>query len=123
MPMVSQGRNSHPFIPYSTNLTTPSPVLFTVSNLVISRAFPVEKQSIAGGFFNRSLKSATNSVGLAVCAAVASSVTDHTAQPQGTEPEFGLVKGYQAAFWLIFAAMIVVVFTSLWGFRMGGKVG
>jgi FtsH-binding integral membrane protein len=57
-----------------------------------------------------------NSVGLAVSAVIAVSVTDHSANHD-------LEKGYQAAFWLMFAAMIVVCIVSFFGLRSGGKVG
>jgi hypothetical protein len=66
---------------------------------------------------------------LAVSAAIAASVTDHLKQQnQNSDNDRGrqinvLNQGYQAAFWLMFAAMVVVCLGSLWGFRAGGKVG
>ncbi|QKX59097.1 uncharacterized protein TRUGW13939_06228 [Talaromyces rugulosus] len=90
-------------------------VLFTVSNLIISQAYPGKNQSLAGAVFN-SVSQVGNSVGLAVSAVIAASVTDHSAN-------YDLEKGYQAAFWLMFAAMIVVCIVSFFGLRSGGKVG
>lgn len=46
-----------------------------MSSLVISRAFPAGSQALAGGFFN-TISQLWNSVGLAVVAAIADSVTE-----------------------------------------------
>ncbi|KAL2865088.1 major facilitator superfamily domain-containing protein [Aspergillus lucknowensis] len=79
-------------------------VLFTVSNLIISRAYPGQNQALAGAVFN-SVSQVGNSVGLAVSAAVAASVTEHSNDD--------MLKGYQAAYWLMFAAMVVLVETDI----------
>ncbi|KAL5343244.1 major facilitator superfamily domain-containing protein [Aspergillus crustosus] len=89
-------------------------VLFTVSNLIISFAYPGQNQALAGAVFN-SVSQVGNSVGLAVSAAIAASVTDHSEQD--------LLKGYRAAYWLMFASMIVVSAFSFFGLRTGGYVG
>ena len=94
-------------------------VLFTASNLVISEAFPSDTQSLAGGVFNE-VAQFGNSVGLAVTAAIAASVTESS--PKGDERE-ALMEGYRAAFWTIFAATAIVVVISFWGFRKAGTVG
>lgn len=94
-------------------------VLFTASNLVISNAFPADVQSLAGGVFNE-VAQFGNSVGLAVTAAIAASVTEHTKQKDAT---VALMEGYRAAFWTIFAATALVVVISFVGFRKGGLVG
>ncbi|KAL4761119.1 major facilitator superfamily domain-containing protein [Aspergillus foveolatus] len=91
-----------------------SDVLFTVSNLIISRAYPGHNQALAGAVFN-SVSQVGNSVGLAVSAAIAASVTEHSQQDT--------LKGFQAAYWLMFTAMIVVCFVSYFGLRGGGYVG
>ncbi|KAL4746862.1 hypothetical protein BDW72DRAFT_206971 [Aspergillus terricola var. indicus] len=91
-----------------------SDVLFTVSNLIISRAYPGHNQALAGAVFN-SVSQVGNSVGLAVSAAIAASVTEHSQQDT--------LKGFQAAYWLMFAAMLVVCFVSYFGLRGGGYVG
>ncbi|KAF5857627.1 hypothetical protein ETB97_005480 [Aspergillus alliaceus] len=89
-------------------------VLFTVSNLIISRAYPGENQGLAGAVFN-AVSQIGNSVGLAISAVVAASISEHS--------DGDLLKGYQAAYWLMFAAMIVVCVVSFVGLRSGGKVG
>lgn len=93
-------------------------VLFTVSNLVISNAYPAELQSLAGGVFNE-VAQFGNSVGLAVTAAIAASVTEHS-QSDHTD---ALLQGYRAAFWTIFAATAAVVVVTFFGLRKGGFVG
>lgn len=93
--------------------------MFTVSNLVISDAFPPEVQSLAGGVFNE-VSQFGNSVGLAVSAAIAASITDHSAFERKEE---ALMKGYRAAFWTIFAGTLVVVLVSAFGLRHGGFIG
>ncbi|KAL3489239.1 major facilitator superfamily domain-containing protein [Aspergillus germanicus] len=93
-------------------------VLFTVSNLIISRAYPGQNQALAGAVFN-SVSQVGNSVGLAVSAAIAASVTEHS----GKMGEEGTLIGYRAAYWLMFAAMGVVCLVSWGGLRRGGMVG
>jgi hypothetical protein len=61
-----------------------------------------------------------NSVGLAVTAAIAASITDHSAFKR---EEDALMEGYRAAFWTIFAGTVVVVAVSAFGLRHGGFVG
>lgn len=94
-------------------------VLFTASNLVISEAFPANTQSLAGGVFNE-VAQFGNSVGLAVTAAIAASITESSMREDKRE---ALMNGYRAAFWTIFAATAVVVVISFWGFRKAGTVG
>lgn len=96
-------------------------VLFTASNLVISDqdSFPPEVQSLAGGVFNE-VAQFGNSVGLAVTAPIAVSVTEYSKE---TSHRDALMEGYRAAFWTIFAATAVVVIISYIGLRKGGKVG
>ncbi|KAL4802182.1 major facilitator superfamily domain-containing protein [Aspergillus unguis] len=78
-----------------------SDVLFTVSNLIISLAYPGQNQALAGAVFN-SVSQVGNSVGLAVSAAIAASVTEHSVSDQRQ------LKGFQAAYWLMLAAMGLV---------------
>ncbi|PGH04944.1 hypothetical protein GX51_03243 [Blastomyces parvus] len=94
-------------------------VLFTVSNLVISDAFPAEIQSLAGGVFNE-VSQFGNSVGLAVTASIAASVTEHSGL---REHRAALMEGYRASFWTIFAATAIVVVISFFGLKKGGTVG
>lgn len=91
-------------------------VLFSVSNLVISDAFPPETQSLAGSVFNV-VAQFGNSVGLAVTAAIAASVTAHSTKSSSTAAQ---MEGYRAAFWTVFASTGTVLIVTLVGFR---KVG
>ncbi|KAL8790819.1 MAG: hypothetical protein Q9213_000443 [Squamulea squamosa] len=93
-------------------------VLFTVSNLIISNAYPGEEQSLAGGVFNQ-VSQIGNSVGLAFTAAIAASVTEHD-DATGVD---ALLTGYRTVFWTLFASMVVVVVVTFFGLRRGGLVG
>lgn len=94
-------------------------VLFTVSSLVISSAYPADVQSLAGGVFNE-VAQFGNSVGLAVTAAIAASVTAHSKVDDHPD---ALLQGYRAAFWTIFAATTLVVPITFFGLRNTGFVG
>ena len=84
-------------------------MLFAVSNLVISNAYPAEVQSLAGGVFNE-VTQFGNAVGLAVTAAIAASVTEHSR----SDHTDALMQGYRAAFWTVSATTAgVVIVTSL----------
>lgn len=103
----------------SVKLTWCLLVLWTVSSLVISRAFPTESQALAGGVFN-TISQLGNSVGLAVTAAIAASVSEHEGGDEGASQ---LLHGYRAAYWTIFSGMLVVCLASFLGLRNVGKVG
>lgn len=94
-------------------------VLFSVCNLVISDAFPPEIQSLAGGVFNE-VAQFGNSVGLAVTAAIAASVTEHSASTSERE---ALMDGFRAAFWTVFASTGMVMLVTFIGFRKIGIIG
>lgn len=94
-------------------------VLFSVCNLVISDAFPPEVQSLAGGVFNE-VAQFGNSVGLAVTAAIAASVTERSAAASERE---ALMDGFRAAFWTVFASTGVVMLVTFVGFRKIGIIG
>ncbi|EGY19867.1 puromycin resistance protein pur8 [Verticillium dahliae VdLs.17] len=94
-------------------------VFFTVSNLVISDAFPADLQSLAGGVFNE-VAQFGNSVGLAATAAIAASVSEHSGIENREER---LMAGYRAAFWTMFAGTVAVVIIVKLGLRKGGTVG
>lgn len=102
-------------------LTTYS-VLFTVSSLIISRTFPSISQAIAGGVFN-TVSQLGNSIGLAVTAAILTSVTAHAQLESDEAATNALERGYLAAFGTIFAGLVVACIVSLWGLRHVGKVG
>ncbi|KGO78240.1 Major facilitator superfamily domain, general substrate transporter [Penicillium italicum] len=102
-------------------------VLWTVSSLIISRAFPDDSMALAGSVFN-TISQLGNSVGLAVTAVIAASVTAHDDGPANdtsTSSQTGghLLEGYRAAYWTIFAGMVVVFLVSSLGLRHAGKVG
>ncbi|KAH8744221.1 major facilitator superfamily transporter [Diaporthe sp. PMI_573] len=109
------------FAPFWAMVLSPinADALFTVSNLIISDAFPGELQSLAGGVFSE-IGQIGNAVGLAITAAIAASVTEHSGIDDTRE---GRMAGYRAAFWTIFAATATVLIVVLWGFRKGGTVG
>jgi len=93
-------------------------VLFTVANLVITSVFPPHMHGLAGGVFN-TISNIGNSVGLAVTAVVASSVT----MAEKGDPTENLMDGYRATFWLCFSANIMVLGVVGFGLRKIGKVG
>lgn len=95
-------------------------VLFSVCNLVISDAFPPGVQSLAGGVFNE-VAQFGNSVGLAVTAAIAASVTEHSSNSM-SERE-ALMDGFRAAFWTVFASTGMVMLVTFVGFRKIGIIG
>lgn len=94
-------------------------MLFSVSNLVISDAFPPEIQSLAGGVFNQ-VAQFGNCVGLAVTAVIAASVTE---QSTGTTASEAQMDGYRAAFWAVFASTGTVLVVTFIGFRKLGVIG
>ncbi len=95
--------------------------LFTISNLVITSVFPAKTQGLAGGVFN-TLAQIGTSVGLALSAVIASSVTLGSGFQDKTSPE-ALMKGYRATFWACFAATVAMLGVSGWRLRRIGKVG
>ncbi|KAJ5907855.1 hypothetical protein N7495_000537 [Penicillium taxi] len=97
-------------------------VLWTVSSLIISRSFPSDSQGLAGGVFS-TISQLGNSVGLAITAVIAASVTAHKQQDNPSlSAETLLLQGYRAAYWTILAGMILVCLASS-GLRRVGKVG
>lgn len=93
-------------------------MLFTVSDIVISNAYPAHVQSLAGGVFNK-VAQFGNSVGLAVTAVIAASLTEHCK----SDHTDALLQGYHAAFWTIFVATAIVVVVTFFAFRKDGLVG
>ncbi|ROV94780.1 hypothetical protein VMCG_08887 [Cytospora schulzeri] len=97
-----------------------SPISPDVSNIVISEAFPDDLQSLAGGVFNE-VSQFGNSVGLAITAAVAASVTAQ--EPSTDDRVAALMEGYRMALWTIFAATVVVLLVTSTGLRKAGTIG
>ncbi|KAI9799204.1 MAG: hypothetical protein M1825_004847 [Sarcosagium campestre] len=96
-----------------------SDVLFTVSNLVITSVFPSKTQALAGSVFNV-VSQIGNSVGLALTAVLAASVT--RASPHEDKlSATALLGGYRASFWACFGAMVTMVGVGTWGLRRIGK--
>jgi MFS family permease len=96
-------------------------VLFTVANLVITSIFPPKTHGLAGGVFN-TISNIGGSVGLAVTAVVASSVSMRE-QGKGESGPQMLMDGYRVTFWLCFGAEILVLGIVGFGLRKIGKVG
>lgn len=96
-------------------------VLYTISQLIITAEFEENTQALAGGVFN-TVAQIGKSVGLALSAVVASSVTAKASGPR-TSHEDDLLKGYRAAWWFTFAATVACIFVTLFGLRGLGKVG
>lgn len=83
--------------------------------------------ALAGSVFN-TISQLGNSVELAVTAVIAASVTAHddgSANDRSTSSQTGgqLLEEYRAAYWTIFAGMVVVILVSSLGLRHVGKVG
>jgi Na+/melibiose symporter-like transporter len=98
-----------------------SDVLYTVSNLVITAAFPDKTQALAGAVFN-TIAQIGKSVGLALTAVIAGSVTLQSEYQDKSSPP-ALLEGYCAAWWYCLAVTLTTLFISLWGLRYVGKLG
>ena len=85
---------------FIANVTNPigADSLFTVANLLITSVFPPKTQALAGGVFN-TVSQIGKSVGLALNAVLAASVTAQTIYTDKRSPE-ALMRGYNATFWL-----------------------
>jgi Na+/melibiose symporter-like transporter len=96
--------------------------LFTVSNILIVDLFPPETQGLAGGVFN-TVSQIGKSFGLTFVELIANVVIDKKAPAaERYEPE-GLMVGYRASFWFLFAANIISLGVGAVGLRKVGKVG
>ncbi|KAJ1556086.1 hypothetical protein HK405_007381 [Cladochytrium tenue] len=94
-------------------------LLFSVTSLIITSAFPPEGQALAGGVFNV-VAQLGSFAGLAATTLITTAVS--ASDPYG-DPTATLLKGYRAAFWSCFAATIVVCGIGFFGLRNAGKVG
>lgn len=94
-------------------------VLYTISQLIITAEFDESTQALAGGVFN-TVAQIGKSVGIALSAVVASSVTDKISEAR---TEDGLLEGYRAAWWFTFATTSACIFVTIFGLRNIGKVG
>lgn len=94
-------------------------VLYTISQLIITAEFDETTQALAGGVFN-TVAQIGKSVGLALSAVVASTVTEKFGETNGDD---GLLRGYRAAWWFTFAMTATCIFVTMFGLRNIGKVG
>jgi MFS family permease len=102
-----------------------SDTLFTVANLLITTIFPPQTHGLAGGVFN-TISNIGNSVGLALTAIIASTVTMAKSKNDAVASDAHrqhLMDGYRATFWFCFGANIVVLAIIGFGLRKIGKVG
>lgn len=103
-------------------------VLFTVSNLIITEAFPNATHGLAGAVF-ATISQIGNSVGLALAAVIASSVTMKVSRGEsGASVTPGrlredLMAGYRATFWTMTGLSVGVSVLAAWGLRRIGRVG
>lgn len=96
-------------------------VLYTISQLIITAEFEEKTQGLAGGVFN-TIAQIGKSVGLALSAVVASSITAKISSTDQS-PEERLLKGYRGAWWFTFASTVACIFVTFWGMRNITKVG
>lgn len=96
-------------------------LLFTVGLLIISDVYPKNMQALGGAVFNTCAQLGA-AIGLSVIQVIASSVTDssHDGDKSSTQ---ALKKGYGAAFWFMFGAMVFSCLVCIVGLRRVGRVG
>ncbi len=83
--------------------------------------FPPKTHGLAGGVFN-TVAQIGKSVGLALVAVIAASVTKNSDYKDKRSPE-ALLVGYNATFWFCFAMILVTIVIAVFGLRKAGKVG
>lgn len=94
-------------------------VLLTVGLVVVTAAFPADKQAIAGAVFNAAAQFGT-SLGLAIMQVISTVVTRNHS---GLRPSEALLEGYRASFWTMFAFMVSCAAIGGMGLRKTGKIG
>jgi hypothetical protein len=108
------------FAPFSAD------VLFTVGLIIVSDSFPEDTQALAGAVFN-TVAQFGMSLGMGSCQVVALGVQSKadgaSGASDGIEDGIGLLKGYRASFWAMFAYMVVCGGIAVVGLRRAGKVG
>ena len=93
--------------------------IYTIANLVVSAAFPVKTQALAGGIFNM-LAQIGKSVGIATTAVIARQVTALAEEPDAKE---AVLRGYKGGWWYNCALAITSVAVSYWGLRSVERLG
>ena len=96
-------------------------VLFTVGLLIISAVFPARTQALGGAVFNTCAQLGT-SIGLTVTSVISESITAASDEVDKSSPN-ALMAGYRAAFWALFACMVLVFLSGASGLRRVGKIG
>lgn len=100
-------------------------VLYTVALIIVSDSFPKQTQALAGAVFGTVSMFGT-SLGIGMCQVVVLGVTGREGG-EGTEAfgedVGGLLKGYRAGFWTMFASTVGCVVVAVLGLRRTGKVG
>jgi hypothetical protein len=94
-------------------------LIYTIANLVVTDAFPMKTQALAGGIFNM-LAQIGKSVGIATTAIVARRVT---VLVEGPDPKEALLQGYKAGWWYNCGLGFAAVAVSFWGLRSVDKLG
>ena len=94
-------------------------VLLTIGLIIVTEAFPDDRQSIAGAVFNTTSQFGT-SLGLTIMQVISTLVTNTHAD---TKPSQALLQGYRASFWTMFAFMLTCTMIGAIGLRKTGKVG
>ncbi|KAL4918961.1 major facilitator superfamily domain-containing protein [Aspergillus aurantiobrunneus] len=96
--------------------------LFTVSNILIAGVFPPETHGLAAGIFN-TISQIGKSFGLTFVELIANVVSGNKVRPEERNTPEGLMAGYRAAFWFLFAVNIVSLGIGAWGLRKVGNIG
>ncbi|KAL4784550.1 major facilitator superfamily domain-containing protein [Aspergillus varians] len=97
--------------------------LFTVSNILIAGVFPPETHGVAAGVFN-TISQVGKSFGLTFVELIADVASDSKAayEEERNSPE-GLMAGYRAAFWFLFAINVLSLGVGAFGLRRVGNIG
>lgn len=95
-------------------------LMYTIAMLVVTEAFPLKTQALAGGVFNM-VAQIGKSVGIATSAIIAQQVSSPLMA--SFDSREALLRGYHAGWWYNCGLSFVSVFVSLWGLRSVGRLG
>lgn len=95
-------------------------LMYTIAMLVVTDAFPLKTQALAGGVFNM-VAQIGKSVGIATTAIIAQQVSSPLTA--SLDEKEALLRGYHAGWWYNCALSFVSVLVSLWGLRSVGRLG
>lgn len=94
-------------------------ILFTVGLIIISDVFPDNTQALAGAVFNTA-----SQFGQALCVGIMQIVSTQVRQSKGDEKDTtAILEGLRAAFWAMFAMMMLCGGMGVLGMRKTGRVG